>query len=157
MRQGAQRKTRTRLHPCSREVRAGLNLDISISYKCSRRLSSAICAASHLRLPPPPPAPPPREPMLEAPRLPLARALDPLYPLEPLDPPPNASRFPPPLRERSRPPMLLAPPPLGRLPAPIPPLARLLALPPPARLPAPPARLLGKSPPCRPTCCRALA
>ena len=81
--------------------------------------------------------------MLEAPRLLLARALEPLYPLEP---PPNASRFPPPLRERSRPPMRSAPPP----PAPSPP---------PARLPRPPspARLLAREPPCRPTCCRALA
>ena len=42
--------------------------------------------------------------MLEEPRLLLLRALDPLYPLEP---PPKASRFPPPLRERSRLPMLI--------------------------------------------------
>ena len=42
--------------------------------------------------------------MLEEPRLLLARALDPLYPLEP---PPSALRLPPPeLRERSRLPML---------------------------------------------------
>ena len=45
--------------------------------------------------------------MLEEPRLLLLRALDPLYPLEP---PPKASRFPPPLRERSRLPMRSAPP-----------------------------------------------
>ena len=66
----------------------------------------------YLRRPPPPPPrlkppPPPRDPMLEAPRLLLLRALDPLYPREP---PPKASRFPPPLRERSRLPMRSAPP-----------------------------------------------
>src|ERR1700748_2958957 len=87
--------------------------------------------------------------MLEAPRLLLARALDPLYPLEP---PPKASRFPPPLRERSRLPTRSAPPappPAARLliPAPPPPPARLLT-------PAPP-RLLARLPPCRPICCRA--
>src|SRR6516164_3348094 len=88
--------------------------------------------------------------MLEAPRLLLARALDPLYPWEPLEPPPNASRFPPPLRDRSRPPMLFGPPPRARLLPPTPPAVRLLT-PPPA------ARLLPRLPPCRPTCCRALA
>ena len=102
------------------------------------------------RLPPPKPPPPPRDPMLEEPRLLLARALDPLYPLEPLDPPPKASRFPPPLRETSRLPMRSAPPPPARLPIPAPPLARLLT-------PAPPARLLARLPPCRPTCCLAPA
>ena len=51
--------------------------------------------------------PPPREDMLEEPRLLLLRALIPSYPLEP---PPNASRFPPPLRDRSRLPMRSAPP-----------------------------------------------
>src|SRR5712671_809282 len=102
---------------------------------------------SYLRLPPPPrrpPPPPPKPPpMLDAPRLLLARALEPLYPLEP---PPKASRFPPPLRDRSRLPIRSAPPPL----APSPPPARLL------RPPSPP-RSLARLPPCRPTCCRALA
>src|SRR6516162_1173106 len=93
--------------------------------------------------------------MLEAPRLLLPRVFDPLYPLAP---PPKASRFPPPLRERSRLPMRSAPPPPGRLRAPAPPPARLLT-PPPARLLRPPlpARLLGRLPPCRPSCCRAPA
>ena len=53
--------------------------------------------------------------MLEEPRLLLLRALDPLYPLEP---PPNASRFPPPLRERSRLPMRSALPAPARSPRP---------------------------------------
>src|ERR1700746_1956700 len=83
--------------------------------------------------------------MLEAPRLLLPRALDPLYPREP---PPKASRFPPPLRERSRPPIRSAPPPLVLLPKPAP----------PPRLPMPPAApLLDRLPPCRPSCCRAAA
>ena len=101
-----------------------------------------------------PPRPPPRDPILDAPRLPLDRALEPLYPLEP---PPKASRFPPPLRERSRLPMRSAPPALPLLPKPPLP-ARLLMPPPPSRLPMlpPPARLLGRLPPWRPTCCRAL-
>ena len=60
--------------------------------------------------------------MLDDPRLLLLRALDPLYPREP---PPNASRFPPPLRERSRLPIRSGPPPSDRLPAPAP-AARLL-------------------------------
>ena len=115
-------------------------------------------SVTYLRRPPPrpplKPPPPPRDPMLEEPRLLLPRALD---PLNPLDPPPKASRFPPPLRERSRLPILSAPPPPARLLTPAPP--RLLTpVPPPARLltPAPP-RLLARLPPCRPTCCRALA
>src|SRR5258707_12832469 len=86
--------------------------------------------------------------MLDAPRLLPERALDPLYPLEPLEPPPKASRFPPPPRVTSRLPIRSAPPPPARLPAP--PLARLPA-------PAPPLRALERLPPCRPTCCRALA
>src|SRR5262245_28525137 len=93
--------------------------------------------ASYLRRPPPPRLnPPPRDPMLDAPRLLPARALDPLYPLEP---PPKASRFPPPLRERSRLPIRSAPPPPALLPK----------LDPPARLPAPdaPPRLLARLPP----------
>src|SRR5580692_4199315 len=97
-----------------------------VSYLCSRDFLSTI-RATYLRRPPPPPPrpppppkppPPPRDPMLDAPRLPLARALDPLYPLEP---PPKASRFPPPLRERFWPPMRSAPAPFSRLPAPAPP------------------------------------
>src|SRR5580692_95022 len=119
--------------------------------RCS--YSSTSASPAYLRRPPPPPRappPPPRDPMLEEPRLLLARALDPLYPLEPLEPPPKASRFPPPPRETSRLPMRSAPPPPGRLPAPPPPAARLLT-------PAPPARLLGRLPPCRPTCCLAFA
>src|SRR5246127_5011157 len=84
--------------------------------------------------------------MLEAPRLLLPRALDPLYPREP---PPKASRFPPPLRERSRPPIRSAPPPLALFPKPAPP--------PRLPMPAPPPRLLERLPPCRPNCCRALA
>jgi len=128
---------------------------------CSQKVTSfwtpisVAKVASYLRRPPPPPPrpPPPRDPMLEAPRLPLARALDPLYPL---DPPPKASRFPPPLRERSRFPIRSAPPP-ARLLAP-PPAARLLTPPPVARLLAPaPPRLLARLPPCLPTCWRALA
>src|SRR5580704_11673417 len=99
----------------------------------------------YLRLPPPP-LPPPRDPMLAEPRLPLERALDPLYPL---DPPPKASRFPPPLRETSRFPTRSPPPPPALLLTPAP-LARSLT-------PAPPPRLLGRLPPCWPTCCRALA
>src|SRR5262249_12689104 len=69
------------------------------SYDCRPAIEAA-----YLRRPPPPlkPAPPPRDPMLEAPRLLLPRAFDPLYPRAP---PPKASRFPPPLRERSRLPM----------------------------------------------------
>src|SRR5258708_40374754 len=86
--------------------------------------------------------------MLEAPRLLPERALDPLYPLEPREPPPKASRFPPPPRDTSRLPIRPAPPPPARLAAP--PAARLLA-------PAPPLRALDRLPPCRPTCCRALA
>src|SRR5215472_2846356 len=106
----------------------------------------------YLRRPPPRPPPPPRD-MLENPRLLLLRALGPLYPLEP---PPNASRLPPPERDRSREPMRSGPPPsdpplgrdAGRLPSP----------PPPARLPAPPeARLPGRVPPVREICWRALA
>ena len=85
----------------------------------------------HPRLKPPPPA---LDPMLEAPRLLLPRALDPLYPREP---PPKASRFPPPLRERSRPPIRSAPPPLALFPTPAPP-----RLP----MPAPPPRLLSVTP-----------
>src|SRR2546429_2441427 len=95
--------------------------------------------AAYLRRPPPPRPPPPRmpplrDPMLEAPRLLFARALDPLYPREPLDPPPNASRLPAPPRVRSRPPMLFGPPPLSLLPAPSPPPAWLPSRPSPARL-----------------------
>src|SRR3977135_1656910 len=107
---------------------------------------------AYLRRPPLPPPrltppPPPRDPMLEAPRLLLPRAFDPLYPREP---PPKASRFPPPLRERFRLPMRSAPPPRAGLPEP--------PLPPPRLpIPDPPARLLARLPPCRPTCCRALA
>src|SRR5258708_39126298 len=86
--------------------------------------------------------------MLDAPRLLPERALDPLYPLEPRDPPPKASRFPPPPRVTSRLPMRSAPPPPARLPTPPP--ARLLT-------PAPPLLALDRLPPCRPTCCRALA
>ena len=67
-----------------------------ISYQCSclsasaayRRPAASASAATE--------PPPPRDPMLEEPRLLLLRALDPLYPREP---PPNASRLPPPLRE----------------------------------------------------------
>src|SRR5580765_6166791 len=95
--------------------------------------------------------------MLEEPRMLLPRALDPLYPLEP---PPKASRFPPPLRERSRLPMRSAPPPVLLPTLPLPPAPVLLPKPPlPARLltPAPPPRLLSRLPPCRPTCCRAPA
>src|SRR5215467_4579996 len=110
-------------------------------------ISSALICATYLRRPPPRPPPPPREPMLEPPRLPLARALEPLYALEPLEPPPKASRFPPPLRERSRLPMLFCPPPPALSPKP-PPLDRLLT--PALRLliPAPPPRLLARLPPC---------
>src|SRR6202007_2146670 len=86
--------------------------------------------------------------MPEEPRLLLARALDPLYPLEPREPPPKASRFPPPPRETSRLPMRSAPPPPARLPTPAP--ARLLT-------PGPPPLALDRLPPCRPTCCLALA
>src|SRR4051812_41072702 len=103
----------------------------------------------HRRRPPPPRLPPPpRDPMLDAPRLLPERALDPLYPLAPRDPPPQASRFPPPPRETSRLPMRSAPPPPARL-----------LIPAPARLPVPvpPLRALDRLPPCRPTCCRALA
>jgi hypothetical protein len=66
--------------------------------------------AAYLRRPPPPrlKPPPPRDDMLEEPRELLLRALEPLYPLVL---PPKASRFPPPLRERSRLPMRSAPPP----------------------------------------------
>src|SRR3954469_5573932 len=78
--------------------------------------------------------------MLDAPRLLPERALDPLYPLEPRDPPPKASRFPPPPRVTSRLPMRFAPPPVARL-----------------LTPAPPLPALDRLPPCRPTCCRALA
>src|SRR5215469_11300697 len=52
---------------------------------------------SYLRRPPPRPPPPPRDPMLEAPRELLARALPPLIPPEP---PPKA---PPPLEEPPEP------------------------------------------------------
>ena len=109
-------------------------------------------AAVYLRRPPPPrKPPPPRDPILEEPRLLLLRALDPLYPRVP---PPNASRFPPPLRERSRLPMRSAPPPNDEPPRP-PPL-RLLKPAPPARLlTPPPERKLDRLPPCRPSCCRA--
>src|ERR1700745_3458734 len=108
----------------------------------------AVCPC-YLRRPPPPPPrlpPPPLDPMLEAPRLLLPRALDPLYPRAP---PPKASRCPPPLRERSRPPIRSAPPPLALFPTPAPP--------PRLPMPAPPPRLLERLPPCRPNCCRALA
>ena len=49
----------------------------------------------------------PRDPMLDAPRLLDAREYEPLYPREL---PPNAPESPPELREKSRPPMLSAPP-----------------------------------------------
>src|SRR5262249_10132908 len=105
-----------------------------------------------LRPPPPlnPPPPPPRDPQLEEPRLLLPRALDPLYPL---DPPPKASRFPPPLRERSRLPIRSVPPPLARLLTPAP--LRLPKLLPPARFSPPESRVPARLPPFRPICCRA--
>ena len=121
----------------------------------SRVFGCAIFGFSYLRRPPPRPKPPPRDPKLEEPRLPLERALDPLYPRVP---PPKASRFPPPLREKSRLPIRSLPPPFMRLltPAPpprlpIPPLLLRFPKPPPS-----PKRLLDKFPPCRPICCRAL-
>jgi hypothetical protein len=80
--------------------------------------------------------------MLEEPRLLLLRALDPLYPL---DPPPNASRFPPPLRDKSRLPMRSAPPVLDPPPKPE---ARSLT-------PAPREPLI--FPPCLESCCLAPA
>jgi hypothetical protein len=97
---------------------------------------------AYLRLPPPPPRlkppPPPRDLMLEEePRLLPARAFDPLYPREP---PPKASRLPPPLRERSLLPMRSAPPPPDLVPKPLP-VARLLTR-------APPPRVLARLPPC---------
>jgi len=98
-------------------------------------------------LPPPstaPREPPPRDPMLAEPRLLAARALD---PSNPLDPPPKASTLPPP-RERSRLPLLAAPPEADRVPAPAPPAARLLRLPPcwPICWRAPACRFANESP-----------
>src|SRR5215472_6601111 len=58
---------------------------------------SSLIIDSYLRRPPPRPPPPPRDPILEAPRELLARALPPLIPPEP---PPKA---PPPLEEPSEP------------------------------------------------------
>lgn len=91
--------------------------------------------------------------MLKEPRLLLLRALGPLYPRVP---PPKASRFPPPLRDKSRLPMRSAPP------ADLPPkfeAARSLTPAPAPRLPRLPVegRLAPKLPPSRAICWRALA
>src|SRR5262245_49810272 len=123
---------------------------------CPDSFGRSICA-NYLRRPPPRLKPPLREPMLEPPRVLLARALEPLYPPDPLEPPPKASRFPPPLRLRSRLPIWFCPRPPDR--SPNPPSPALLLTPAPPRLltPAPPGRLLARLPPCRPSCCLALA
>src|SRR5207244_1873453 len=154
---GAHRHAQTIARRMQRSLGKFLSTDNLIV--CIPDLHSGI-RVLYLRRPPPPrlkppPArlkPPLRDPMLEAPRLLPDRVFEPLYPLEP---PPKASRFPPPLRERSRLPMRSDPPPAARLPT-LAPSERLL---PPARLlrPVPAPRLLDRLPPCRPTCCRALA
>ena len=83
--------------------------------------------------------------MLDEPRLLLLRALDPLYPREP---PPKASRFWPPLRDRSRLPMRSGPPPRLLFPVPA---ARFPTLPPPEAPALFPPKFPARVPP-RPIC-----
>src|SRR5690348_5098403 len=113
----SKRHARTQCKPRSRRKQSGL---FSLTYALP-------CAQFDYLRRPPPPLRPPRDPMLDAPRELLARALDPLIPPEPppkapppLDPPPEETlrlptRSPPPPPRFA--PTLFAPP-APRLPAP---------------------------------------